>query len=90
VTFVSSARRFDTNDTMGRMLPNRLLTFAQFEREPTLDRIRQHDSAGGVSPMEFETRCMQGTGRVSAERLPVRQSSLRALKARAVRTCRPG
>jgi DNA invertase Pin-like site-specific DNA recombinase len=40
VTFVSVTQQFNTTDAMGRMLLNILLTFAQFERELTAERIR--------------------------------------------------
>lgn len=40
VTFVSVTQSFDTQDTMGRLVLNVLLTFAQFEREMIADRVR--------------------------------------------------
>ena len=40
VSFVSVTQAFDTSDTMGRLILNILLTFAQFEREMLTDRIR--------------------------------------------------
>lgn len=40
VTFVCVTQPFDTNDTVGRLILNILLTFAQFEREMTADRMR--------------------------------------------------
>lgn len=40
VAFVSVTQAFDTSDSMGRMVLNILLTFAQFERELMGDRIR--------------------------------------------------
>ena len=39
-SFVSVTQAFDTSDTMGRLVLNILLTFAQFEREMVTDRIR--------------------------------------------------
>lgn len=39
-SFVSVTQAFDTSDTMGRLILNILLTFAQFEREMVTDRIR--------------------------------------------------
>ncbi len=45
VTFVSVTQQFNTTDAMGRMLLNILLTFAQFERELTSERIRDKFSA---------------------------------------------
>lgn len=40
VGFVSITQNFDTSDSMGRLILNILLTFAQFEREMAADRIR--------------------------------------------------
>jgi DNA invertase Pin-like site-specific DNA recombinase len=40
VAFVSVTQSFDTSTSMGRMILNVLLTFAQFEREMLADRIR--------------------------------------------------
>nr|WP_294812212.1 recombinase family protein [uncultured Sphingomonas sp.] len=40
VTFVSVTQSFDTKDSLGRLVLNILLTFAQFEREMLSDRIR--------------------------------------------------
>lgn len=39
VSFVSVTQSFDTSDSMGRLILNVLLTFAQFEREMIADRI---------------------------------------------------
>lgn len=40
VSFVCITQNFDTSDSLGRLVLNVLLTFAQFERELTADRIR--------------------------------------------------
>jgi site-specific DNA recombinase len=40
VTFVSVSEHFDTSSASGRLLRNIMLTFAQFEREMTSERIR--------------------------------------------------
>jgi len=40
VSFVSITQAFDTGDSMGRLILNVLLTFAQFERELIGDRLR--------------------------------------------------
>lgn len=40
VSFVSITQSFDTSDSLGRLILNVLLTFAQFEREIFADRIR--------------------------------------------------
>ena len=41
VSFVSVTQNFDTSDSMGRLVLNILLTFAQFEREMAADRVRE-------------------------------------------------
>lgn len=46
VKFVSVTQAFDTSDSMGRLVLNILLTFAQFERELMADRIR--DKVGAM------------------------------------------
>jgi DNA invertase Pin-like site-specific DNA recombinase len=40
VSFISVTQNFNTNDSMGKLMLNILLSFAQFEREMTGDRIR--------------------------------------------------
>lgn len=45
VAFISVTQSFDTSETMGRLVLNILLTFAQFEREMLSDRIRDKLSA---------------------------------------------
>lgn len=40
VSFVSVTQNFDTSDSTGRLILNILLTFAQFEREISSDRLR--------------------------------------------------
>ncbi len=40
ISFVSVTQSFDTSDSMGRMVLNVLITFAQFEREMLSDRIK--------------------------------------------------
>jgi hypothetical protein len=40
VSFVSVSERFDTSSAAGRLLRNIMLTFAQFEREMTSERIK--------------------------------------------------
>jgi DNA invertase Pin-like site-specific DNA recombinase len=40
VTFVSVTQSFNTTTSMGRLTLNILLSFAQFEREVTAERIR--------------------------------------------------
>lgn len=64
VTFVSVTQSFDTQDSMGRLVLNILLTFAQFEREMLADRIRDKVHAmrragrwvGGAAPFGYDLR----------------------------------
>ncbi|MGH6706925.1 MAG: recombinase family protein [Sphingomicrobium sp.] len=61
VGFVSVTQAFDTSDSMGRLVLNILLTFAQFEREIMSDRVRDKKAAmrrnglftGGVPPIGY-------------------------------------
>lgn len=60
-SFVSVTQTFDTSDSMGRLVLNILLTFAQFERELASDRTRDKKAAlmrrgfftGGTPPYGF-------------------------------------
>lgn len=60
-SFVSVTQSFDTSDSMGRLVLNVLLTFAQFERELSADRIRDKRAAlmrrglfaGGMPPFGY-------------------------------------
>ncbi len=45
VTFVSVTQAFNTTTSMGRLTLNILLSFAQFEREVTAERIRDKVAA---------------------------------------------
>lgn len=61
VTFVSVTQSFSTTTSMGRLTLNILLSFAQFEREVTAERIRDKVAAsrkkgmwmGGVPPFGY-------------------------------------
>lgn len=63
-TFVSITQSFNTTDAMGRMHLNIMLTFAQFEREATGERIRDKVAAsrrkgmwmGGWAPFGYEVQ----------------------------------
>jgi site-specific DNA recombinase len=63
-TFVSITQSFNTTDAMGRMHLNIMLTFAQYEREATGERIRDKVAAsrkkgifmGGWAPFGYEVR----------------------------------
>jgi site-specific DNA recombinase len=62
VSFVSVTQQFNTTTSMGRLTLNVLLSFAQFEREVTGERIRDKVAAskkkgmwmGGVVPQGFD------------------------------------
>lgn len=62
VTFVSVTQSFNTTTSMGRLTLNMLLSFAQFEREVTSERIRDKIAAskkrgmwmGGFPPLGYE------------------------------------
>ncbi|SDL26049.1 recombinase family protein [Aliiruegeria lutimaris] len=61
-SFVSVTQAFNTSSSMGRLTLNVLLSFAQFEREVTAERIRDKISAskkkglwmGGVPPLGYD------------------------------------
>ena len=62
VSFVSVTQQFNTTTSMGRLTLNILLSFAQFEREVTGERIRDKIAAskakgmwmGGVPPLGYD------------------------------------
>src|SRR3990167_391343 len=64
VSFVSVTQQFNTTTSMGRLMLNILLSFAQFEREVTGERIRDKIAAskrkgmwmGGPVPLGFEVQ----------------------------------
>ena len=64
VSFVSVTQQFNTTNSMGRLTLNILLSFAQFEREVTGERIRDKFAAskkkgiwmGGVVPLGYVVR----------------------------------
>jgi site-specific DNA recombinase len=64
VSFVAVTQQFNTTTSMGRLTLNVLLSFAQFERELTGERIRDKIVAskrkglwmGGVAPLGYEVR----------------------------------
>ncbi len=73
ISFVSVTQQFNTTTSMGRLTLNVLLSFAQFEREVTAERIRDKIAAskkkgiwmGGLSPLGYD-----GSSPVSAS-IPV-------------------
>lgn len=64
VVFVSITQNFDTSDSMGRLIRNILLTFAQFEREIASDRMRDKKMimkqrgfwTGGDPPLGYDLK----------------------------------
>jgi site-specific DNA recombinase len=64
VSFVSVTQQFNTTTSMGRLTLNMLLSFAQFEREVTSERIRDKITAskrkglwvGGMVPLGYDTK----------------------------------
>src|SRR3954470_12582448 len=64
VSFVSVTQQFNTTNSMGRLTLNVLLSFAQFEREVTSERIRDKVAAskrkglwvGGMAPLGYDTK----------------------------------
>mgnify|MGYP003599529029 FL=1 len=64
VSFVSVTQQFNTTTSMGRLTLNVLLSFAQFEREVTGERIRDKIAAskrkglwmGGVAPVGYQAK----------------------------------
>jgi site-specific DNA recombinase len=62
-SFVSVTQQFNTTTSMGRLTLNVLLSFAQFEREVTSERIRDKIAAskrkglwvGGMAPLGYDT-----------------------------------
>jgi site-specific DNA recombinase len=64
VSFVSVTQQFNTTTSLGRLTLNVLLSFAQFERELTSERIRDKISAskrkglwvGGMAPLGYDTK----------------------------------
>jgi DNA invertase Pin-like site-specific DNA recombinase len=77
VSFVSVTQQFNTTTSMGRLTLNVLLSFAQFEREVTGERIRDKIAAskrkgmwmGGQPPLGYD--CKQGQLRVNPEEAAV-------------------
>jgi DNA invertase Pin-like site-specific DNA recombinase len=78
VSFVSVTQQFNTTTSMGRLTLNVLLSFAQFEREVTSERIRDKIAAskrkglwvGGMAPLGYDTKDRKITvNRREAERV---------------------
>ena len=72
-SFVSVTQAFNTSSSMGRLTLNVLLSFAQFEREVTAERIRDKIAAskkkgmwmGGMVPLGYDLDRQPGTRRLA-------------------------
>ncbi|MFO1090602.1 MAG: recombinase family protein [Hyphomicrobiales bacterium] len=92
VSFVSITQQFSTTTSMGRLTLNVLLSFAQFEREVTAERIRDKIAAskqkglwmGGLPPLGYDV-VNRGLVVNEAEAKAVRQIFGLYLKHRSVR-----
>jgi site-specific DNA recombinase len=65
VSFVSVTQQFNTTSSMGRLTLNVLLSFAQFEREVTGERIRDKIAASKRKGMWMGGRVPLGYGTIS-------------------------
>ncbi|CAN0588977.1 unnamed protein product, partial [Ectocarpus sp. 12 AP-2014] len=91
-SFVSVTQQFNTSTSMGRLTLNVLLSFAQFEREVTAERIRDKIAAskkkgmwmGGLVPLGYD-RTPQGLKINQAEAVTVRTLYAAYLKTGSVR-----
>ena len=96
VSFVSVTQQFNTTTSMGRLTLNVLLSFAQFEREVTSERIRDKIAAskrkglwvGGVVPLGYHARD-RSINVVEEEARTVRTSSAVILSSAASIGCWP-
>ena len=62
VSFVSVTQQFNTTSSMGRLTLNVLLSFAQFEREVTGERIRDKIAASKKKgPVDGRPACRSAT-----------------------------
>jgi DNA invertase Pin-like site-specific DNA recombinase len=93
VAFVSVTQAFNTNSSMGRLTLNVLLSFAQFERDVTRERIRDKIAAskakgmwmGGVVPLGYDPPDDSGDRRLrvnEAEAVAVRSIFERLIQCR--------
>jgi len=92
VSFVAVTQQFNTTTSMGRLTLNVLLSFAQFEREVTGERIRDKITAskkkgiwmGGTVPLGYDW-CERRLVVNEAEAATVRHIFVRYLELRSVR-----
>ena len=83
VTFVSVTQQFNTTTSMGRLTLNVLLSFAQFEREVTGERIRDKIAASKAKGCGWEVACLRDTISASAGSTPIRQKPNRCVRSSA-------
>jgi DNA invertase Pin-like site-specific DNA recombinase len=70
VTFVSVTQSFNTTTSMGRLTLNILLSFAQFEREVTAERIRDKIAASKKKGSGWGVSC-----RLAMTAIPIRSAA---------------
>ncbi len=95
VSFVAVTQQFNTTTSMGRLTLNVLLSFAQFEREVTGERIRDKIAAskrkgmwiGGLVPLGYEV-VERKLVTVESEAITVRHIFQRYCQLRSVRVLR--
>jgi len=83
VSFVSVTQQFNTTSSIGRLTLNVLLSFAQFEREVTAERIRDKRAAsrkkglwmGGSVPIGYMISKTKGSFPIDKNRLHCGRSS---------------
>ncbi len=93
ISFVSVTQQFNTANSMGRLTLNMLLSFAQFEREVTAERIRDKIAAskrrgmwmGGLPPLGYDV-CDKKLIVNEDEAIVMRQLFDLYLKCKSVRT----
>ena len=87
VSFVSVTQQFNTTSSMGRLTLNVLLSFAQFEREVTGERIRDKIAAskkkgmwmGGLPPLDYRSQNRRATATPAAAGRRVRDKGRRCV-----------
>ncbi len=79
VSFVSVTQNIDTSNAMGKMMLNVLMSFAQFEREVTSERIRDKILATRKKGM-WCGGCIPYGYRVESKRLVVNESEARSIR----------
>ncbi len=93
ISFVSVTQSFNTTTSMGRLTLNMLLSFAQFEREVTGERIRDKIAAskkkgmwmGGLLPLGYDVNdrklVINGTEAETVRHIFARYAALKSVRA---------